>query len=600
MPTNRKATNGSRRPNQTGRGNGTRATYAGGTGGVRRGYATRLRYNPERKQQLFDYFLVLDFECTCEMGDKSWPHEIIEFPVCLLDLNTLEIVAEFHRYVRPIRNPTLTAFCRNLTGITQAQVDAAEPLPVVMKEFEQWYQKNVFERYLSPEKFPDPDHRKKVIFATDTISDINNFLFRMAAGRDKVHVPDYFREYIDIRATFHSYFKPKYKLKLPGMLREMRLRFQGTEHSGIDDTRNICYLIRAMIQFGCLFSHTNKIVGGITSDYHLENEDTQLGDGEVEAEEGDGEVEAEEGDGEVEAEEESEVEDSSGADQDNTNTMSDDTNEKGCVKDDENLSDDQDERVCDNSKETMVTTQGEEHRNVEENEAKTKVSESHHSEAAKSVALTSKNKSSRTVVSEDPIKVELKRQVQLTKEKSVSVTNTETHTASDAVRKTKQEIREEEEKRQQEEDKRLWALMEAARDSLTVGGGKGKNKQHSTIHTTDKAIRRSMASKPAVTEVKPVKVPVITTREFNISYSHPHPDRMKGAATSVALHHSTAIASSSALLASRARVEQHRDSSEQGNQNPRKVILIFGAFLLFLWTIWCVYMSFSYAFHFFL
>lgn len=46
--------------------------------------------------------------------------EIIEFSCCILDAGSLQVVAEFQRYCCPTENPVLTAFCTELTGISQA------------------------------------------------------------------------------------------------------------------------------------------------------------------------------------------------------------------------------------------------------------------------------------------------------------------------------------------------------------------------------------------------------------------------------------------------------------------------------------------------
>ena len=35
--------------------------------------------------QPFDYYAVVDFECTCERGDSCWLHEIIEVPVVFVN-----------------------------------------------------------------------------------------------------------------------------------------------------------------------------------------------------------------------------------------------------------------------------------------------------------------------------------------------------------------------------------------------------------------------------------------------------------------------------------------------------------------------------------
>lgn len=43
----------------------------------------------------YDYICIIDFEATCEEGNPAeFIHEIIEFPVVLLNTHTLEIVSE--------------------------------------------------------------------------------------------------------------------------------------------------------------------------------------------------------------------------------------------------------------------------------------------------------------------------------------------------------------------------------------------------------------------------------------------------------------------------------------------------------------------------
>jgi inhibitor of KinA sporulation pathway (predicted exonuclease) len=51
--------------------------------------------------------------------------ETIEMGLVVIDLESLEIVDEFQRFVRPQINPTLTDFCSKLTSIQQADVDGA-------------------------------------------------------------------------------------------------------------------------------------------------------------------------------------------------------------------------------------------------------------------------------------------------------------------------------------------------------------------------------------------------------------------------------------------------------------------------------------------
>ena len=43
----------------------------------------------------------------------------VEFPAVLMNTKNGKIEAEFHHYVQPQENPTLSDFCKELTGITQ-------------------------------------------------------------------------------------------------------------------------------------------------------------------------------------------------------------------------------------------------------------------------------------------------------------------------------------------------------------------------------------------------------------------------------------------------------------------------------------------------
>lgn len=72
-----------------------------------------------RSSNPLKHLLVLDFEATC--GDSVSCNEIIEFPTLVYDLKEDKVQATFHEYVRPVIHPTLTAFCTDLTGITQVR-----------------------------------------------------------------------------------------------------------------------------------------------------------------------------------------------------------------------------------------------------------------------------------------------------------------------------------------------------------------------------------------------------------------------------------------------------------------------------------------------
>ena len=67
----------------------------------------------------------VDVEATCSK-DKTVPRdemEVIEFGGVLLDRDTLEVKERIQFFVKPTIHPVLTEFCKDLTNITQEQVD---------------------------------------------------------------------------------------------------------------------------------------------------------------------------------------------------------------------------------------------------------------------------------------------------------------------------------------------------------------------------------------------------------------------------------------------------------------------------------------------
>lgn len=65
--------------------------------------------------------------------------ETIEIGLVLIDLETLEVVDEFQRFVRPQINPILTDFCKELTSIHQTDVDSAATYAKVGQELGAFY-----------------------------------------------------------------------------------------------------------------------------------------------------------------------------------------------------------------------------------------------------------------------------------------------------------------------------------------------------------------------------------------------------------------------------------------------------------------------------
>ena len=86
--------------------------------------------------------VVVDVEATCwKKGVFSRKKETIEIGAVQLLLDRAQSKCpEFQTFVRPQRLPRLSSFCRELTGITQEDVDAAPTFPEALRLFLDWSQ----------------------------------------------------------------------------------------------------------------------------------------------------------------------------------------------------------------------------------------------------------------------------------------------------------------------------------------------------------------------------------------------------------------------------------------------------------------------------
>ncbi|KAJ3417580.1 3'-5' exoribonuclease 1 [Chytridiales sp. JEL 0842] len=194
--------------------------------------------------QPYDYYCVFDVEATCEENNRTFQHEIIEFPVVLIDGRTQQVIDEFRRFVRPTRNPILSDFCMGLTGIQQQDVDDADTFPKVIEEFEDW-----LGQYC---EFPF----ENMMWITDGPWDIRNFVTNQLRLIN-MKTPPYFKlsRYVDLRAFFKKAYPKGGKPNLVKMLQFFNMEFEGREHSGIDDTRNIARIVLAIMKDGHTFEN---------------------------------------------------------------------------------------------------------------------------------------------------------------------------------------------------------------------------------------------------------------------------------------------------------------------------------------------------------
>ncbi|CAF2577963.1 unnamed protein product [Rotaria sp. Silwood2] len=217
-------------------------------------YKSKLMYgceNPlEMIEQHFEYIAVVDFEATCEENqpNNNYQHEIIEFPIVLINVQQQTIVDKFQSYCRPINKPILSKFCTELTGIEQHQVDNAPPFVEVLHNVETW---------LNERNLLSSSNKRKLAFATDGPWDFAKFL-PMQCHLSSITYPRWAKKWINIRKEF-AIFYPVRRCGIDKMLGNLGLSFDGRHHSGIDDAINIARITLGLLKVCLLQDDTDLI-----------------------------------------------------------------------------------------------------------------------------------------------------------------------------------------------------------------------------------------------------------------------------------------------------------------------------------------------------
>ena len=200
-----------------------------------------------------DFIAILDFEATCDKGKKGpKPQEIIEFPTVLFDNRSLEVVAEFSAFVRPVHHPTLTPFCTELTSIVQRDVDTARPFPEVWTEHTRWLEGQGL-------SVNAPGEGPSWALLTCGDWDLATMLSTQLAASQIDEVPLAYRRWINVKRPFARWAKAKKGPGMAGMLKALGLELKGRHHRGIDDCRNIARIVRTLRQAGESMQITSEL-----------------------------------------------------------------------------------------------------------------------------------------------------------------------------------------------------------------------------------------------------------------------------------------------------------------------------------------------------
>lgn len=174
--------------------------------------------------------VIIDLEATC-WEDKEFQKknsEIIEIGAILWDEDAKVDGATWNTYIRPVKVPKLSEFCTNLTGITQAQVDAA---PTARDAFlrlnEELYRYNLLGSTL-------------VSWGRYDLGKLQEEM-----KREGVRFP--FSSHINLKNCFAHWEHSRPK-GLARAITSLGLEFTGRHHSGIDDAQNEFRIFKHLVE----------------------------------------------------------------------------------------------------------------------------------------------------------------------------------------------------------------------------------------------------------------------------------------------------------------------------------------------------------------
>lgn len=161
-----------------------------------------------------------------------------------MDAATGRTLSEFRTYVRPRHHPRLTAYCVNLTGIQQHQVDAGVDLAQALATHHAWLRAAVGD-----------DGQ----FAVVTWGDWDCKTMLESECRFKgLARPAYFDRWVNLRVHFEAAFGGP-RRSLPDAVAHAGLPWEGRWHCGLDDARNAARLLAELMCRGVAISVTGTL-----------------------------------------------------------------------------------------------------------------------------------------------------------------------------------------------------------------------------------------------------------------------------------------------------------------------------------------------------
>lgn len=174
------------------------------------------------------YYIVIDFEATCWLDEnRRGDAEIIEFGCVRVSMDNYRIIDEFAAFVKPTRYPILSDHCKRLTGISQEEMNAADPFPQVYQRFTEW--------------LGEPE-----LCTFCAWGGFDLYLLRQACRFHRLPYP-FDDEYINIKPAFSDAVSGR-GVNMERALQMLDIPFEGRLHSGIDDARNTAKIWQSLLR----------------------------------------------------------------------------------------------------------------------------------------------------------------------------------------------------------------------------------------------------------------------------------------------------------------------------------------------------------------
>lgn len=179
--------------------------------------------------------LILDLEATCSEDNsiKRSDMELIEIGAVIVSLDDFDILDKLQLYIRPVVTPKLTAFCTQLTGITQETVDAAQIFSMAVPVYKAWLSR----------------HPEVIAWASWGNYDKGQFELDYARhGVSDLHAgwPHHNLKTLFAKATGQR------RMGLGRAVKYAGVTFEGRAHYGLDDAVNMARLLTMVPKFGAV------------------------------------------------------------------------------------------------------------------------------------------------------------------------------------------------------------------------------------------------------------------------------------------------------------------------------------------------------------